>query len=59
LRLGRYQNVFLLSKQEKSNREYVVTDVGDTAFAIKWRNMKMHVTASERTHSIVQTYTFP
>ncbi len=49
----------MLGKQEKSNREYVVTYVGDTVFAVKWRNMKVHFAAAEGTHSVVQTYTFP
>jgi arylsulfatase len=53
------QSDFVLGKQRKSNREYVVTYVGDTVFAVKWRNMKVHFAASEGTHSVVQTYTFP
>ncbi len=53
------QKDFLLGKQEKSNREYVVTYVGDKVFAVKWRNMKVHFAAAEGTHSVVQTYTFP
>jgi len=56
---GINQKDFLLGKQEKSNREYVVTYVGNTVFAVKWRNMKVHFAASEGTHSVVQTYTFP
>ncbi len=53
------QSEFLLGKREKSNREYVVTYVGDTVFAVKWRNMKVHFAATEATHSVVQRYTFP
>jgi len=53
------QKDFLLGKQEKSNREYVVTYVGDKVFAVKWRNMKVHFAAAEGTHAVVQTYTFP
>jgi len=53
------QKDFLLGRQEKSNREYVVTYVGDRVFAVKWRNMKVHFAAAEGTHSVVQTYTFP
>jgi hypothetical protein len=49
----------MLGRQEKSNREHVVTYVGDKVFAVKWRNMKVHFAASEGTHSVVQTYTFP
>jgi arylsulfatase len=53
------QSDFLLGKKKKSNREYVVTYVGNTVFAVKWRNMKVHFAAAEGTHSVVQTYTFP
>lgn len=56
---GLNQKDFLLGKQEKSAREYVVTYVGDDVFAVKWRNMKVHFAASEGTHSVVQKYTFP
>jgi arylsulfatase A-like enzyme len=56
---GMNQADFLLWNQEKSNREYVVTYVGDTVFAVKWRNMKIHFAAFEGTHSILQKYTFP
>jgi hypothetical protein len=48
-----------LGKQEKSNREHVVTYVGDKVFAVKWRDLKVHFLAAEGTHSIVQAYTFP
>ncbi len=53
------QSAFLLGKQEKSNREFFVTYVCDTVFAVKWRNMKVHFAASESTHSVIQRYTFP
>jgi arylsulfatase A-like enzyme len=56
---GIEQTDFLLGKQQKSNREYVVTYVGDTVFAVKWRDLKVHFAASESTHSVVQRYTFP
>ena len=56
---GINQANFLLGKQQKSNRDYVVTYVGDTVFAVKWRNMKVHFATAEGTHSVVQTYTFP
>lgn len=56
---GINQANFLLGKQQKSNRDYVVTYVGDTVFAVKWRNMKVHFATAEGTHSIIQTYTFP
>ena len=53
------QSAFLVGRQETSNREHVVTYVGDTVFAVKWRNLKVHFAAAESTHSVVQTYTFP
>jgi arylsulfatase A-like enzyme len=53
------QSDFVLGKQEKSNRDYVVTYVGDKVFAVKWRDIKIHFAATEGTHSVVQTYTFP
>jgi len=53
------QSAFVLGRQAKSNREYAVTYVGDTVFAVKWRNMKMHFATAEGTHSVVQRYTFP
>jgi arylsulfatase len=56
---GINQKDFLLGKREKSAREHVVTYVGDKVFAVKWRNMKVHFAASEGTHSVIQTYTFP
>jgi arylsulfatase A-like enzyme len=56
---GVEQTDFLLGKQPKSNREHVVTYVGDTVFAVKWRDLKVHFAASESTHSVIQRYTFP
>jgi arylsulfatase len=56
---GVNQSDFLLGKQEQSAREHVVTYVGDKVFAVKWRNMKVHLVTSEGTHAVVQTYTFP
>jgi arylsulfatase A-like enzyme len=56
---GINQAAFLLGEQEKSDREYVVTYMGDTVFAVKWRNMKVHFATFEGTHSILHKYTFP
>ncbi|MDG2013657.1 MAG: sulfatase-like hydrolase/transferase [Pirellulaceae bacterium] len=56
---GVNQAPFLLGKQAKSAREHVVTYVGDTVFAVKWRNMKVHFATAEGTHSFVRKYTFP
>ena len=53
------QSDFILGKKDKSNREYAVTYVGNTIFAIKWRNMKVHFATSEGTHSVIHEYTFP
>jgi len=53
------QSDFLLGEQAKSDREHVVTFIGDKVFAVKWRNMKVHFAASEGTHSVIQEYTFP
>jgi len=53
------QKDFILGKQQKLNREYAITFVGDKVAAVKWRNMKMHFFAYEGTHSVLQEYTFP
>ena len=50
---------FLLGKQGKSNREYVITFVGTDVWAVKWRNMKIHFKTAEGTHDRVVSYTFP
>jgi len=56
---GINQEEFILGLQEKSNREYVITYIGDEVAAVKWRNMKVHFFTFEGTHSIKQQYTFP
>jgi len=56
---GINQKDFVLGNQEKSNREYVITYIGDKVAAVKWRNMKVHFYAYEGTHSVLQEYTFP
>ena len=56
---GVNQTAFILGKQDRSNREYVITYVGDTVFAVKWRTLKIHFATAEGTHSYVQRYTFP
>lgn len=54
------QKKFILGKQEKSNREYVVAFVGTDIWAVKWRNMKIHFKTAEETHDrIVNGYSFP
>jgi len=56
---GMNQSKFILGQQDNSNRDYVITYVGDVIFAVKWRNMKVHFATAEGTHSVVQKYTFP
>jgi len=56
---GINQKDFVLGNQEKSNREYVITYIGDKVAAVKWRNMKVHFYAYEGTHSVLHEYTFP
>jgi arylsulfatase A-like enzyme len=53
------QSAFLLGETEKSTREHVVVYVGETVWAVKWRNMKVHFATAEGTHAFVQKYTFP
>ncbi|MEP1469386.1 MAG: arylsulfatase [Halieaceae bacterium] len=53
------QSAFLLGKQAKSNREYIVTYVGDQVFSVKWRTIKVHFLTAEGTFSPVVQHTFP
>ena len=53
------QSAFLLGEQATSNREHVVTFVGDDVFAVKWRNIKLHFYTAESTFSEVKRHTFP
>jgi len=39
---GINQKDFFLGNQEKSNREYAITYIGNKVAAVKWRNMKVH-----------------
>jgi hypothetical protein len=56
---GFNQAAFLLGKQEKSDREHVVTYVGNRVFAMKWRSMKVHFFTAESTFSPIVEHTFP
>jgi arylsulfatase len=56
---GLDQSAFLLGAQDNSNREYVVTYVGDSVFAVKWRDMKVHFFTAEATFSEIKRHTFP
>lgn len=53
------QSDFILGKQEKSNRDYVITYVGDDVFSVKWRNIKVHFYTAEGTFSPIVKSTFP
>ena len=53
------QSDFLLGKQDKSSREYIVTYVGDRVFAVKWRTLKVHFYTAEGTFSPIVEHTFP
>jgi len=53
------QSQFILGKHQKSNREHVITYVGNNVYAVKWRNMKVHFITAESTFSEVKQHTFP
>lgn len=53
------QSKFILGKQIKSNREYVITYVGNEVFSVKWRTLKLHFYTAEGTFSPVVKWTFP
>jgi arylsulfatase A-like enzyme len=53
------QSDFLIGKQGKSNREYIVTYVGDNIFSVKWRSLKVHFLTAEGTFSPIVQHTFP
>ena len=50
---------FLLGQQDTSDREYLVTYVGDRVFAVKWRSLKVHFLTAESTFSPIVEHTFP
>jgi len=56
---GINQSYYLLGKQEKSDREHIVTYVGDKVFAVKWRSTKVHFYTAEGTFSPIIEPTFP
>jgi len=56
---GINQADFILGKQEKSDREYIVTYVGDNVFSVKWRTLKVHFYTAEGTFSQIKQPTFP
>jgi arylsulfatase len=56
---GINQSNFLLGKQEKSNREHVLTYVGDKVFSVKWRSLKVHFYTAEGTFAPIVQPTFP
>ena len=56
---GINQSEFILGNQEKSNREYVITYVGNDVFSVKWRTLKVHFFTAEGTFSSIVQPTFP
>ena len=56
---GVNQADFILGKQDKSNREHIVTYVGDRIFSVKWRTLKVHFFTAEGTFSPIVEHTFP
>ncbi|NIZ61942.1 arylsulfatase [Sedimentitalea sp. CY04] len=53
------QSAFLLGDQETSNREHIITFVGDDVFAVKWRDLKVHFYTAEATFAEIKKHTFP
>jgi arylsulfatase A-like enzyme len=53
------QSDFLIGKQGTSNREYIVTYVGDNIFSVKWRSLKVHFLTAEGTFAPIVQHTFP
>jgi len=56
---GINQSEFILGNQEESNREYVITYVGNDVFSVKWRSLKVHFFTAEGTFSPIVESTFP
>ena len=56
---GINQADFLLGMQTHSNREYIVTYVGNKVFSVKWRSLKVHFFTAEGTFSPIVEHTFP
>ncbi len=53
------QSAFILGYQDQSNREFVITYVGDDVFSVKWRSIKVHFFTAEGTFSPIIESTFP
>jgi arylsulfatase len=53
------QSGFLLGTQQTSNREHIVTYVGNRIFAVKWRTLKVHFYSAEGTFAPIVEHTFP
>lgn len=53
------QSGFVLGNQDQSNREHVITYVGDKVFSVKWRTVKVHFFTAEGTFSPIVESTFP
>lgn len=56
---GVNQAAFFTGQQDKSNREHIITFVGNDVFAVKWRNMKTHFFTAESTFAPIVQHTFP
>jgi len=56
---GINQANFILGKQEQSNRDHIVTYVGNNVFSVKWRTLKVHFFTAEGTFSPIVEHTFP
>lgn len=53
------QSAFLLGREQKSNREHVITYIGDRVFSVKWRSLKVHFLTTEGTFAPIVQHTFP
>lgn len=56
---GINQADFFLGRQNHSNRDHVITYVGDRVFSVKWRSFKVHFLTAESTFSSIMQPTFP
>jgi arylsulfatase A-like enzyme len=56
---GINQANFILGKQEQSNRDHIVTYVGNNVFSVKWRTLKVHFFTAEGTFAPIVQHTFP
>jgi arylsulfatase A-like enzyme len=50
---------FLMGRQERSNRDYVLLFLGQKLMAIKWRNYKIHLEGLDRVDGEIRDWSFP